>query len=81
MSVKWGWGILFCSQSLVKIICSGPEMDKGLWALRSGRPFFERTHWALALLKTTEDFWWGDSQKGGPGTHHPTWGTEVLGQC
>lgn len=56
-------------------------MDKGLWALRSGRPFFERTHWALALLKTTEDFWWGDSQKGGPGTHHPTWGTEVLGQC
>ena len=30
-------------------------MAKGLWALRSARPFFERTHWAPALLKTKED--------------------------
>lgn len=40
---------------LVKIRCSGSGTGKVLWTVRSGRPQFVRTHWALALLMTKED--------------------------
>lgn len=60
-----------------KIRCSGSGMGKVLWTVRSGRPQFMRTHWALALLMTKEDSEVGVLEH----TAHGAGGTEVCGRC